>query len=337
MRMKRHHLLIVSLSALVLATGTLTLSGPATTAALASAKTTPSFCKNKGPISASAVPLHLNLANCPIRGRLLVNSFAHGGVAGGLHVPRADLVVGYDLLTKSGEYQMTAANRGGHLTVSESYTPARATTQGVAAATDPACNETAYNLTGGDWYSVTDKWYLNEVTIADRTNLNVSTAVGNIRSANSNMTQGQNNCSLSPRPASQGAFQGTTSKFANINSSANCTSNFPDGQNTDSFGPFTVSGPLAETCWAYDTSSNPGQMKEADTYFGSNVGLVNVCGSGFDLQSVATHEWGHAYGLGHETSGHDEVMYPFAPTCPNVRRNLGQGDYDGMIFLYGFG
>jgi matrixin len=48
---------------------------------------------------------------------------------------------------------------------------------------------------------------------------------------------------------------------------------------------------------------------------------------------ISTHEWGHAFGLAHETSGADQVMYPYKNPC-ELRRHLGKGDYAGMNAMY---
>jgi Matrixin len=78
-------------------------------------------------------------------------------------------------------------------------------------------------------------------------------------------------------------------------------------------------------------------MVEADTQIGSNRHIVDSfpsrCSGVYDLQSIMTHEWGHAFDLAHETSGPDEVMYPVESPC-HLRRHLGGGDWSGMDSLY---
>jgi hypothetical protein len=54
----------------------------------------------------------------------------------------------------------------------------------------------------------------------------------------------------------------------------------------------------------------------------------------YDLQSVMTHEWGHAFGLGHGT-GEYETMYAYTTACNTYKRSLGLGDFDGMDLIYG--
>jgi Matrixin len=188
--------------------------------------------------------------------------------------------------------------------------------------------------------TATDIWYYNESSVS-RAGLSGSTTLSDIRQANTNLTQGINNCGFTQGAFEvKGAYSGTTSKFANINSASQCTSNFPDGQDTVSWGPFDTnhSSTLAYTCYHWHTNANGyPAMDEADTYLGSNRSIVDSfpqnCSNKYDLQSVMTHEWGHAYGLAHETSGADEVMYPTKFSC-NDRRHLGSGDYSGMASLY---
>ena len=338
--MNRRPRFLPGLTVLVLAIGAASATDAATAAASAAAAT-PSFCATAGPIAASAIPASLDLRSCPIEGRLIVRSA--GASHMGLHVPPPGRGVGAYALTTTGDYMLTATNAGGRLTVSTSdpaiqtptasAIPARPT----AAATDPACNELGVAYTGKFWVT-TLNWYYNQSTVS-RAGLDGIATRDAIRQANRNMTLGINNCGFSQQGfRAYGAYQGTTSLYANINSSADCTTRFPDGQNTNSWGPFDSSAPttLALTCWAWNDGS--AFTTEADTYLGSNRGIVTsfspFCSGKYDLETVMTHEWGHSYGLHHETSGPDEVMYPYSPVC-GLRRHLGWGDYAGMVHLYG--
>lgn len=78
-------------------------------------------------------------------------------------------------------------------------------------------------------------------------------------------------------------------------------------------------------------------MREADTAIATGMHIVDNlpagCTNNWDLQTVMTHEWGHAFGLAHETAGFDEVMYPSEQAC-RLRRHLGNGDYHGLASLY---
>jgi hypothetical protein len=58
------------------------------------------------------------------------------------------------------------------------------------------------------------------------------------------------------------------------------------------------------------------------------------CSNRYDLQSLATHEWGHSWGLGHVRN--DKLtMHHFLPACSAAFRTLGLGDWRGMRKLYG--
>lgn len=269
------------LTALVLAVGVAATTGAAT-AAPSAARATPSFCAHPGPIPASAISSPLDLRNCPIEGRLVVRS---DGTNMGLHVPPPGLGVGAYALTKTGDYVLTATNVNGRLTISTSPPATRTAT---TATTDPACNELGVAYTGKLW-NTTLKWYYNQSTVS-RAGLDGPTTRDDMRQANANITLGLNNCGYSETGfQAYGSYQGTTSKYANINSAAQCTSNFPDGQNTNSWGPFDSShaGTLALTCWAWNTGSS--YTTEADTYLGSNRGLVTsispLCTSSYDMES----------------------------------------------------
>lgn len=135
----------------------------------------------------------------------------------------------------------------------------------------------------------TDPWYYNEST-ASRAGLGVSATTSDIKQGNANLTGGINNCGFSEHTFNvRGVFEGNTSKYANIISAAACSSNFPDGQNTVSWGTFdsSHSGTLALTCYAYHIDSNRTEaMIEADTYIGSNRHIVNTFPQGAPTRTI---------------------------------------------------
>ncbi len=60
------------------------------------------------------------------------------------------------------------------------------------------------------------------------------------------------------------------------------------------------------------------------------------CTGAVDLESVMTHEWGHAFGLGDlEEEKHGNLtMSRGIPKCSTSVRTLGYGDWLGMYSLY---
>jgi hypothetical protein len=67
-----------------------------------------------------------------------------------------------------------------------------------------------------------------------------------------------------------------------------------------------------------------------------NVRSGNVGGGGFDIASVATHEFGHTFGLGHPSGNHPSLtMNAYsAGTCQSSKRSLGRGDVIGLGRIY---
>jgi len=57
--------------------------------------------------------------------------------------------------------------------------------------------------------------------------------------------------------------------------------------------------------------------------------------SGFDLQGVATHEYGHALGLGHTTFGGGQTMSAGISAPGWQARSIEWDDIDGVRFIYG--
>lgn len=56
--------------------------------------------------------------------------------------------------------------------------------------------------------------------------------------------------------------------------------------------------------------------------------------SGIDLQGVACHEYGHALGLGHSTTG-GATMFPSISGTGTVQRSIEADDIAGVQFIYG--
>jgi hypothetical protein len=132
-----------------------------------------------------------------------------------------------------------------------------------------------------------------------------SATLADIRTANQNITLGVNNCGFAQGQFSaHGAYQGDTSRFANIDANGNCTNNFPDGWNTVSWQAF--SNPTKPNLIGLTCIENLGSsITEADTALGANRNVVDTlpspCFSNIDAQTVMTHEWGHAYGFNHDS------------------------------------
>ncbi len=285
------------------------------------------------PLLASAARTVPTAAGCSAVGRAVAGP---GGLIA--HVPAAGYGVGVSRPAATGAQVMTVENTGRAVVIASSSTPASAS---AAPRTAAACSEYQYAFETDRqghrlaWHSVL-RWYLTYATSA-RAGIVTAHAVAALRAANRNVTTDNNDCGSTARfPGAVGSFQGNTSRYSNVDSRG-CTSKFPDGQSTISFGGVASGTTLGTTCFAFRTSG-AGHMIEADILIASNrnvyANLPSPCGYRyFDLQSVATHEWGHAYGLAH-SGGRDLTMYPAARACNYSMRTLGRGDITGLSTLY---
>ncbi|GAB4322886.1 MAG: hypothetical protein Kow0010_03900 [Dehalococcoidia bacterium] len=113
-----------------------------------------------------------------------------------------------------------------------------------------------------------------------------------------------------------------------------CSGGGLDGLNT--VGWRSQSGTvLAVTCTWFTTSTQPFTVVEFDMEFDPRWEWTTGTPISFDVQSVATHEFGHALGLGHSEHA-SAVMYATYPQGAN-KQQLTQDDIDGAVAIYGTG
>ncbi len=109
--------------------------------------------------------------------------------------------------------------------------------------------------------------------------------------------------------------------------------NSTDGSNTVGWAVQSGST-LAVTCTWYSTAPNPDDAVEFDMEIDPGwTWTTGTSGINTDLQSVATHEFGHALGLGHSAIS-AAVMYPSYTQGTN-KRTPHQDDVDGILAIYG--
>jgi predicted Zn-dependent protease len=102
-----------------------------------------------------------------------------------------------------------------------------------------------------------------------------------------------------------------------------------------------IDGQFGQTGFASFSFTTPGlaltsatiTLDSGENWFVSPVHRCNSTGSSLDIQNVASHELGHAVGLGHVTDNL-LTMYPTSFAGETLRRSLGNGDRAGMSFLY---
>ncbi len=124
-------------------------------------------------------------------------------------------------------------------------------------------------------------------------------------------------------------FEGTTSSTA---------WGEDDGNNIVCFGLIDDSSVLAQTrTWYY---TDTGETLDSDLKFNTDY-FWGTDGSAkyYDVQNVATHEFGHSAGLAdlYADSDSEKTMYGYSSRGETKQRTLDQDDINGVSYLYGNG
>ena len=199
-----------------------------------------------------------------------------------------------------------------------------------SAASPSACSDSAYSAYSTKW-AQQYRFYIKTSTAPS--GVSSDAAVSALRAAATNVIRGDNDCGISANITATAAYQGSTTSSANISTSGGCGSS--DGRNVVDFGTLP-SGYLALTCWWTNGSSTI----ESDVRLNkSNYGWVissSGCSNKFVIEGVATHEFGHVFGMGHVSeSTHGKLtMSPTMYACQNSESTLGLGDVRGLEAKY---
>ncbi len=185
------------------------------------------------------------------------------------------------------------------------------------------CSSTAYALTYGVWGAGGVGWYYNQygaIVVGDTA----------FKSAAAAWTGSISACGYYVNSSAKQTYIGTTTANANITSSATCAAR--DSKNVVAWGALPANY-LTYTCWWVDSW---GDNLESDQKYATGMAWSSspTCYSGYDLQGVATHEWGHTYGLTHVDGSTGQVMKGGSGTCEVSQRTLGHGDMLGIDWLY---
>jgi hypothetical protein len=170
----------------------------------------------------------------------------------------------------------------------------------------------AYTLLGSSWAQSSVPYYINTA------NLDVPTSA--IESA---VRAGADAWRLQSGASFSFAFAGFSTQTTNTN----------DGINTVMFRNALSGSALATTyTWFSGTRLIDADMVFWDAGFQFFTGSTG-CSGGFYIEDVATHEFGHALGLGHSTLG-TATMYPSISTCSRQSRTLDADDIAAVLSLY---
>ena len=174
------------------------------------------------------------------------------------------------------------------------------------------------------------QWNLNPATGA---NITGTGSVSNIIQASFNTWTSAPNTSLSiVRGADSSA---TSAGFSPSGGNTNlicfvCQGDFSKDAQTLAVTITTIENSTGGSDGHGGTTKFVGQIVDADILFNPSTTFNSGGGSGQDLQTVATHEIGHFFGLDH-TAVVRAMMFPFAP---DVETTLGYDDVAAISHLY---
>lgn len=111
------------------------------------------------------------------------------------------------------------------------------------------------------------------------------------------------------------------------------TNNTNDGINLVMFRNASAGSALATTySWFLGTRIVDADIVFWDADFQFVTG-TSGCSGAFFIEDIATHEFGHALGLGHSTVA-SATMYPSISACSQQSRTLDPDDIAGVLSLY---
>jgi hypothetical protein len=194
-----------------------------------------------------------------------------------------------------------------------------------------ACSDGAYTLNGHRWSGRLD-WYFQ---VSSRPKgFNALGTASALRQAASNIAAGRNNCGLPDLISATHSYRGTTSRAPTISWGASCRGR--DGRNVFGFGTLP-SGYLGMTCWwTYNGRIVETDIKLNKVYYKWYINRPSGCYRKWSIEGAATHEFGHAFGLGHVSEGQHGAltMSPIIRACQSAETTLGLGDVVGLRALY---
>jgi len=210
---------------------------------------------------------------------------------------------------------------------------------GTSAACQSACSDTSFAFTFSNeaHWSDTYRWRYRHTNSP----VGKTAAINALKNGINGIVNSRNSCSMADTVSATALYQGETTKFpapvlSNGNISCN-SSRLQDGVNSIGWG-LVGSNRLAVTCVRALSGSVEPVIVAADMKFNKNKNWYtgnqkpSNCSNRFSLRSVATHEAGHAYGLGH--TGCAQTMAPTLAACNGSVRTLGRGDVLGLRKLY---
>lgn len=196
------------------------------------------------------------------------------------------------------------------------------------------CSDKAYKALPYKWHERMN-WRFRAGSTP--TGIGADAAEAKLKRAATNITASRNSCSMADQVGATQSYLGRTTQAAQITAAAACGAS-PDGNNVVDFGDLP-DGTLGLACVWYDGT---GKAVEADVRFNKvdakwYADKPSSCSGRFSIEGVATHEFGHVFGLGHVTeskSGNLTMSPQINGACQNAEATLGRGDVLGLRAKY---
>jgi len=292
-------------------------------------------CPQGTTIAAESGTSRLGSGTCVLDGRTIT----HGGLSvpvpvrgAGVAAEAQDVAGDHSLIVTTGSDGVITVEADEH----EHATALRANRAiRVQSAATATCSDGTYRLSGWKlrgpyvWYY---NWRGAPASVA-------SGAADAIYYGSRTAAIGANSCGQRATVNITQQYRSYTTRTAQIDGAGRCTGN--DGYNVTSWRAMSGSW-LAMTCTYFVVSGNARHVTNSDAAFDtSGTAWFNTmprgCRTAYDLRSVATHERGHTFGLGHvsQNVNPNQVMTPALHACSTAKRSLGLGDYRGLAHLYG--
>ena len=193
------------------------------------------------------------------------------------------------------------------------------------------CKDGAFKLSSSRWTTPL-RWSFRASSTPKGISRSVAELV--VRRAARNIVAGRNSCGLPDRISAKQHYLGRTTRPTDINDDSSCGR--PDGHSVIGFGALAPLD-MALTCWW----TSGGRTVEADI----KLNKVNykwftkvgpACALAWSIEGVATHEFGHAFGLDHVAEGLNAhlTMSPLIAPCQGSEATLGLGDVRALQARY---
>lgn len=297
-------------------------------------------CDGEGPIFVQDLPTTIRGEDCALVGKTVSDG------TNSLVIPPIRHAAGVDRMTTDGAYILQVSTRDdGSVDVNDgdplqSPTGASVSLDLVGHNNSPtACDDPAYAHLGFK-ESDTHAYWINveyrpfNLTAAEVEDAMAFGYVSNVAS--------YNNCSLADEVSATQRYEGRTKTRAEWDYNNDSCEGFlsRDAKNVSDWGLIKDTKTLGIACTLSVWAVTHYELTEADVIYDYAhdwfVKMPSPCNSQYDVYSIAAHEAGHVFGLGHvaeDTHGH-LTMSTKIESCTRYARTLGKGDVRGLRALY---